>query len=108
MQDCPTFAASVEPLAHPRSVASLNLFSWYYFGRCSSELAQLVLLPHSHVRSTRYSNRLYDLTLTISRYYNDVYIDSFFPCSARLWNFLPAKSFRLKVTSATKLFFVIE
>ena len=43
----PSLAASLEPLAHRRNVASLSLFYRYYFGRCSSELAQLVLLPFS-------------------------------------------------------------
>ena len=38
----PSLAASLETLAHPRNVASLSLFYRYYFGRCSSELAQLV------------------------------------------------------------------
>ena len=41
----PSLAASLEPLAHCRNVASLSLFYRYYFGRCSSELAQLVPLP---------------------------------------------------------------
>ena len=43
----PSLAASLEPLAHYRNVASLSLFYRYYFGRCSSELAQLVPLPFS-------------------------------------------------------------
>ena len=43
----PSFAASLEPLAHRRNVAILRLFYRYYFGRCSSELAQLVPLPYS-------------------------------------------------------------
>ena len=43
----PSLAASLEPLAHRRNVASLSLFCRYYFGRCSSELAQLVPLPFS-------------------------------------------------------------
>ena len=43
----PSLAASLEPLAHRRNVASLSLFYRYYFGRCSSELAQLVPLPYS-------------------------------------------------------------
>ena len=37
----PSLAASLEPLAHGRNVASLSLFCRYYFGRCSSQLAQL-------------------------------------------------------------------
>ena len=52
----PTLAASVQPLAHHQNVASLSLFYRYYFGRCSSELAQLVLLPFSQGRSTCYSD----------------------------------------------------
>ena len=55
----PSPAASFEPLAHHRNVASLNLFYRYYFGRCSSELAQLVPLPYSRGRSTRHSDRLH-------------------------------------------------
>ena len=42
----PSLAASLEPLAHRRNVASLSLFYRYYFGRCSSELAQLVSLTY--------------------------------------------------------------
>ena len=38
----PSLGASLEPLADCRNVASLSLFCKYYFGRCSSELAQLV------------------------------------------------------------------
>ena len=40
----PSLSASLEPLAHRQNVASLSLFYRYYFGRCSSELAQLVSL----------------------------------------------------------------
>ena len=43
----PSLAASLEPLARHRNVASLSLFYRYYFGRCSSELAQLVPHPYS-------------------------------------------------------------
>ena len=43
----PSLAASLEPLVQRRNVASLSLLYRYYFGRCSSELAQLVLLPFS-------------------------------------------------------------
>ena len=42
-----SLASSLEPLAHRQNVASLSLFYRYYFGRCSSELAQLVPLPFS-------------------------------------------------------------
>ena len=56
----PSLASSLEPLAHRRNVASLSLFYRYYFGRCSSELAQLVPLPFSQGSSTGYSDRLHD------------------------------------------------
>ena len=91
----PSLAASLEPLAHRRNVASLSLFYRYYFGRCSSELAQLVPLPFSRGRSTRYSDRLHDFSVTIPRYYKDVYVNSFFPRTAKLWNSLPTECFPL-------------
>ena len=43
----PSLAASLEPLAHHQNVASLSLFYRYYFGRCPSELAQLVPFSYS-------------------------------------------------------------
>ena len=49
----PSHAGSLEPLAHHQNVVSLSLLYRYYFGRCSSELAQLpyfnflVPLPYS-------------------------------------------------------------
>ena len=85
----------LEPLAHRRNVASLSLFYRYYFGRCLSELAQLVPLPYSRGRSTRYSDRLHDFSVTIPRAYKDVYVNSFFPRTARLWNSLPIECFPL-------------
>ena len=38
----PSLAASLESLAHHGNVVSLSPFCRYYFGRCSSELAQLI------------------------------------------------------------------
>ena len=91
----PSLAASREPLAHRRNVASLSVFYRYYFGRCSSELARLVPLPYFRERSTRYSDRLHDFSVTIPRCYNDVYVNSFFPHTARLRNSLPIERFPL-------------
>ena len=48
----PSLASSLEPLAHRRNIARLSLFYRYYFGRCSSELAEMVPLPYSQDRST--------------------------------------------------------
>ena len=91
----PSLATSLETLAHHRNISGLSLFYRCYFGRCSSELAQLVPLPYSRGRSTRYSDRLHDFSVTIPRCYKDVYVNSFFPCTARLWNSLPIECFPL-------------
>ena len=55
-----TVCDSLEPLTHRQNVASLSL-------------AQLVPLPNSQGRSTRYSGRLHDFSVTIPRCYKDVY-----------------------------------
>ena len=47
-------ATSLELLAHRRKVADSPA---YCFGRCSCELAQLVPLPHSRMKSPRYFGR---------------------------------------------------
>ena len=91
----PSLAASFEPLADHWNIASLSLFYRYYFGRCSSELVQLVPLPYSWSRSTCYSYRLHDFSVTIFRCYKDVYVNSFVPCTARLCNSLPVECFPL-------------
>ena len=74
----PSLAAFLEPLAHRRNVTSLSFFYRYYFGRCFSELAQLVLLTFSRESSTRYSDRLHYFYVTIPRCYKDVYVNNFF------------------------------
>ena len=85
----------LNPLGHRRNVASLSLFYRYYFRRCSSELDQLVPLPYSRRRSTHYSDRLHDFSVPIPRCYKDVYVNSFFHRTARLWNSLPIEYFPL-------------
>ena len=82
-----SLAASLEPLAHRRNVASLSLFYRYYFGRCSSELAQLVPLPYSQGRSTCYSDRLHDFSVTIPRYYKDIYVETLEFAAYRMLSF---------------------
>ena len=91
----PSLGASFELLAHRRNVASSSLFYRYYFGRCSSELAQLVPPPYSRVRSTCYSDRLHDFSVTIPTCCKEVYVNSFFPRIARLWNSLRKECFPL-------------
>ena len=81
----PSLAASIEPLVHCRNVASLSLFYRYYFHRRSSELAELVPLSYFGGRSNCYSDTLHDFSVTISRCCKDVFINSFFPHTARLF-----------------------
>ena len=91
----PSLAVSLEPLAYCQNVASVSLFYRYYFDRCSFELAQLVPLPYSRGRSTRYSDKLHDFSVTIPRCYKKVYVSSFFPRTVKLWNSLPIECFPL-------------
>ena len=88
-------AASCEPLAHYQNIASLSLFYKYYFGRYSSEMAELVPLPPSHGRSTRYSNKLHHSTLTIPIFFEDINVNSFFLRTAGLCNYFPKERFSL-------------
>ena len=72
-------AAFLEPLAHVQNVARLSIFYRYYCGRCISELAQLVPLTCSRKSSSRYSDRLQNVSGTIPRCCKDVYVSSSFP-----------------------------
>ena len=83
----PYLAASLEPLSSKCS--QLKSFCRYYFGRCSSELAELVTLPHSGGRSTCYPNRLHDFPVTIPKCYKDLYTNNFWTIS------FPAECFPL-------------
>ena len=74
----PSLAASLEPLVHHQNVTCLSFFYRYCFGGYSSELAQLVPLPFSQVRSTHYSDRLHNFSVTIPRCYKNVYLNSKF------------------------------
>ena len=93
----PSLAASLEPLVHRRNAASLSLFYRRYFGKCSSELAHLVPLPYSRGRSTCYSDRLHNFSVTIPTCYKDVYVNSFFLAqqhiSCLLYSFCTSFSF---------------
>ena len=59
-------------------------------------LAQLVPLPYSRRKSSRYSDRMHDISVIIPRCYKDVQVKSFFPRTDRLWNSLPIRCFPFK------------
>ena len=89
----PSLAAFIKPVAHHRNVAVKVFSNKYYFGRCSSELVHLVPLPYSQEVSTQYSDRQDDFSVTICRCYKGVFVNSFFPHTARLRNSLPIECF---------------
>ena len=84
----PSLAASIEPLAHLQNVTDRSLFCSYYYGRCSSELAQLVPLPFFLGGSTHYFDSLHNFSVTFPRCYKDGYVNSFSSCTARLCGIL--------------------
>ena len=97
MQDCCSFTCCLSwPIGSSLTCSQLlSLFYRYYFGICSIELAQLVLLHYFQGRSTPYSDRLDDFSVTFPRCYKEVYVNSFFPRTARLWNSLLIECFTL-------------
>ena len=68
----PLLAACLEHLAHHWNVASLSLFYRCYLGRYLSEVVQLVPIPYSRGRSTCYSDKFHDCSVTIFRCYKDI------------------------------------
>ena len=52
-------------------------------------------LYKSTIGPTRYSDGLNDFFVTVPRCYKDIYVNSFFPGLARLWNSLPIQFFPL-------------
>ena len=52
-------SSDLQALSHRRDVASLSLFYKYYYGKCSSELADLVPPKLVTVRSTRLSEQMH-------------------------------------------------
>ena len=79
----PLLEAPLGPLGHCQNVASLSFLYSYYFGRCSSELDEQVLLAHSRGSSSGYSNSLHDFSVSISGCYKDVYVSRFFARTPR-------------------------
>ena len=71
-----SLAVSLKPVPRHRIVASLGYIYRYYFGRCSSDLAQPLPLPFSWGRSICCSGRFHDFSVTVPRCYKFVYANS--------------------------------
>ena len=70
------------------------LFYKYYFGKCSSGLAELVPPLQVFTRNTRLSGQSHAFTVTTMSHRTTHYIEkSFFTRTARLWNDLPTNIF---------------
>ena len=92
----PPFAASLKPLAHHRTVASVSFSYSYYFGRCLSErLNWFYFLILVAVPLVILIGCIVFLSPFVDRCCKDVYVNSFFPCTARLQNSFPAECFSL-------------
>ena len=96
----PSLAGSLKPLAHHQNVASLSFFiaitlvdvylnwlNWFHF---------LILVA---VPLVILIGCIIFLSPFLDRYYKDVYVNSFFPRTARPWNSLPAECFPLTALS---------
>ena len=83
----PMLAVSFESVAYHQIMISVSVFYKFYFNEFSSEYGELVAIPFSLGRSTFYCNRLHNLSVTVLRRYEDVYVNSFLSCTARFWNF---------------------
>ena len=73
--------------AHTLSLL-LKLQNWSWFILWSVFLLRLLCISIN-------SDRLHYFSVTIPRCYMDVYVNSFFPCTAKLWNSLPVECFPL-------------
>ena len=83
------------PLLNPWLIVKMYFLYELLWQMFISEMTQLVPLPYSYQRSTPFSDRLHDFSVTVPRCYEDVSVNSFFPCTARPWNSLPIECFSL-------------
>ena len=86
-------SSDLQALSHRRDVASLNLFYKYYYGKCSSELVDLIPLKRFSVRSTHFSEQVHRHTVNSLLCRTTFYQSSFFPRTAALWNSLTNECF---------------
>ena len=69
---------SLESLTYRWNVASLDLFFRYHFGRFPPNMTELIPLPYSLGRSTRYSNRLHEFSVVITILHKGVCVNCSF------------------------------
>ena len=80
--------SDLQALSHRWDIASISLFYKYYYGKCSSELVNLVPPKRVTVRSTCFSEQMHRRTINSPLCSTKFYQSSIFPCTAALWNSL--------------------
>ena len=89
----PSLAVFLQFLVHNRNVANLSLLYSYYFVHLNwlnwFHFLILVVVPLVFLIGCM------DFFVTFPRYYKDIYVNSFFPHIARIWNSFPAECFPL-------------
>ena len=88
-----TALKKIEALIFLMKFLSLEVALYLYIPYGCCHVCSGTPLPHSQGRSTRYSDRLHDFSVTIPRYYKDAYVNSFFPYTSWFWNSLHMKYF---------------
>ena len=89
-----SLAASLKPLAYHRNVASLSFFYCYYLvDVCLNWLNCFHFLILVAVPLVIVIGCIIFLSPFLDRRYKDANLNSFFPCTARTWNSLPAECF---------------
>ena len=84
-------SANLQALSHRSDVASLSLYYKYYYGKCSSELADLI--PVTLVIVLMHSEQMHRHTVNSPLCRTKFYQSSFFPHAEALWNSLTNEFF---------------
>ena len=105
IRPCMEYCCQVWPLVatwNSQISYKMNMQDYWSFTCCLcwtlgslSKCSQLKSFLQVLLRSPRYSDRLHGFSVTISRFYKNVNVNSFFSPTARLWNFLPVEFFPL-------------
>ena len=87
-------SSDLQALSHKTDVANLSLVYKYYYGNCSSQLADLVPPERATVRSTCFSEQMHCHTVNSFMCRTKFYQSSFFRHKVALWNSLTNECFQ--------------
>ena len=89
----PELTRHLDSLEHRRKVADLCLYYRYYYGKCSSELANLIPPKAVSARRIRLTEAGHQHRVNLQTPRTSLYRDSFFWRTTSLWNGLPPHIF---------------